>query len=164
MPLCASVVQSQQLLGAKERAKTPAEARERVGAALLAIDHTDRVPDDQTLLAKGGHRLAESPSGRDDGLDEAHELAGLERALDAFGRAVFLGLTADDDEWQIGRHRCRSGQRDGTESRSGETHGVGLARRGRVRYATSEGAQQVRVRLEAVLVQVVARAPPGAEY
>src|SRR6266487_6121757 len=105
MPFCGGFVQFQQLLGAKERPQTHAEPRERVRAAFLAVDHADCVSDDQTLVSKGRHRFAERTSRGDDVLDEAHQLARLESPLDAFGRAVFLGLTADDDERQIGRDR-----------------------------------------------------------
>ena len=55
------------------------------------------------------------------------------------------------------------GQRDGAERRAGEADGVGLELAGRRREPLAERAEQLRLRLEAVLVEVVARAAAGAE-
>jgi aspartate/methionine/tyrosine aminotransferase len=91
-------------------------------------------------------------------------LARLERALDPFCRAVFLGLTADDDERQAGRHRCRSCQRDRSQSRSGETDSVRLVLSRCLCQLHSERPQDLGLGLEAVLVQVPRRAAPGPKH
>ena len=71
-------------------------------------------------LPECGHRLGESAAGRDDVFQKAHEVARVERAFDPIRSAILLDLTAHDDERQTGRHRRRSCQRNGSESRSGE--------------------------------------------
>src|SRR5262249_8797092 len=143
--------------------KAHAEARERVGAALLPVDDADGVADDEALRADRRHRLRECAARGDDVLEKAHQLAVLEGALDPFGRAVFLGLTADDDEGQPVRQRCRSCQRDRPERRPGEPDGVGLALANGAGERRAELAQDRRFRLEPVLVEVPRRAAPGAE-
>ena len=116
----------QQRTGTVERSEPHAEACERVGAALLAVDDAHRMPDDEPGLANGLHRLAEGTARRDDVLDETHDVAGLVGALEAVCGAVSLGFTADDDERQPGRHRCRSGQRDRPECGTAEADGLRL--------------------------------------
>src|SRR3990170_1857579 len=126
MLFCGGFSHLQQLTGTKERPETHSETRESVGAALFPVDDTDRISDYEALVSERRHGLRESSAGRDDVLEETHQLALLEWALDPFCRAVFLGLTADDDEGQAGRHRCRGCQRDGSESRSGQPDGLRL--------------------------------------
>lgn len=98
MVFCGGFVHLQELTCTKERPEAHAETRESVRAAFLPVDDTDRIPDHEPFVSESRHRLGESTAGGDDILDEAHQLAPLEGALDPFRRAVFLGLTADDDE------------------------------------------------------------------
>ena len=155
--------QLQQLARPKERPEAHPEAGESVRAALLPIDHTDGVSDHEPLRTDGRHCLRERAAGGDDVLEEAHQLARTERAFDPLCRAVFLGFTAHDDERHSGRHCCRSCQRDPSEGRSGESHGVGLALGHGRRESLAERAEDLRLGLEAVLVEVPGRPAPGPE-
>src|SRR2546423_4555106 len=152
-----------QLGRAEERPETDGVTGERIGAALLSIDHANGRPADETRLPKrlyGPHRRA----GRgDDVLDEAHLLALLEDALEPLGRAVALRLLPDDQERQTAGERGGCGEGDGPQLGACEPHGIGSVLGDRSGDPIAERAQQVGPRLEAILVEVVARPPAGAE-
>src|SRR2546425_3150369 len=163
MRLCGPFSPSGELRDPEERMQLDICARERLGPALLAVDDTDGISDLERRLPQrldGGDR---GTAGGDDVLDQADDLALLEDALEPLRRAVPLGLLADDQEREPRGERGRRGERDRTELRPREpcggrldlAHGLGERR--------PERAEDVRLRLEAVLVEVVARAPPGAE-
>ena len=114
-----------ELGGEEQRPQAHAGGGERVGSALLAVDHADGVPHLETGLAQGLDRRDRGAAGGDHVLDEADQLARLEDALEAVGGAVLLRLLADDQEGQAGGERRRGGQRDRAE--------VGPARRDGVR-------------------------------
>src|SRR5262249_51033274 len=106
----------------------------------------------------------ERPAGRDDVLHEAHQLARAAEPFKPVRGAIFLRLTAHDDEGPSGRHGCRSCQRDGSERGPRKPDGIWLNVLHDGGEALSELPQQFRLRLEAVLVEVVARALAGAEH
>src|SRR5215212_1377629 len=139
------------------------DARESVHAALLAVDDAHRRSALQARVAQGSDGLRESPSGRDDILDQAHPLAGLECALDPVCRPVLLGLVADDHERKPRRDRRGRGEDDGAEDRTGEPHGLWFMLLDGGAQAAAEGFEDVRLRLEAELVEVEARALTGAQ-
>src|SRR3990172_2692404 len=98
MRFCGTFCAREQLARPEERAEPHADARERVGAALLPVDHTDSVPDVEAGTAQSFDRLRERTAGGDDVLHQAHEVPRLERALDAVRGSIVLRLTANDDE------------------------------------------------------------------
>jgi hypothetical protein len=134
------------------------------GSALLAIDDADRGSALQAGLPKRLDGLHGRASGGHHVLHETHSFAGLELAFEAFGRTVVLRLLAHDHERQAGMERRRGKQRDGSELGAREPGRVGLGLRDGVSDPGAERLQQLRPRLEAVLVQVVARAPARAQY
>ncbi len=139
------------------------EARERVHTALFAVDDADRRSALETRLAQGSDGLRESSSGRDDVLDQADAVTGFERPLDPVRRPVLLGLVADDHERKPRRDRRGRGEDDGPEDRTGEAHGLGLVLLDGGAQAAAERFEDVRLRLEAELVEVEGRALAGAE-
>jgi YihY family inner membrane protein len=132
--------------------------REGVRAALLAVDDAHRGRAFQPRVAQRLHRRQGRSAGRDDVLDEAYALPGLEHALEPFVRPVALRLLADDEKRQAGGERGRGRERHGAELGSGDPRCVRLVLSHLCRQAFAEGAQQLGLRLEAVLVEVVARA------
>ena len=102
-------------------------------------------------------------AGGDDVLDEADPLALLEHALEPVRGAVLLRLLAHDQERQAGRERRRRGERDRAELGPGEARRVGLVLATASRDPLAERAEQLGPRLEAVLVEVVARAAARAQ-
>src|SRR6187402_1543212 len=137
MPFSGDFSHLQQLACAEERPETHAETGEGVRTTLLTVS---------------GHGLCERSARGDDVLEEAHQLTRREDPLDAFGRAVFLGFTAHDDEGQTGRHCCRSCQRDRPQSRAGKPNRVRLGVAYGARERLAEWPEDVRLGLEPVLV------------
>ena len=133
------------------------EAREGVHTALLAVDDADRRPALETRLAQRSDGLGGRSARRDDVLDQADALAGLERALDPVRRCRSPSPRP---------RTIRNGSREASDAAAasatapelgaGEAH----ARRARAsatwRRGGAERLEQVRLRLEAVLVEVVA--------
>src|SRR5688572_8439807 len=163
MRVCGTFTTRQEFSSPIERPQTHAETGESVGPALLAIDHADRISDLETGLTQRADRLEKRTSGGDDVLDQTDELARLERPLDAVGRAVLLRLPAHDHEGEPPREGGRRGERDRAERRSGEAHGGRLELAHRGREPLAQRAEELGLRLEAVLVQVPAGAPARAE-
>src|SRR3954451_11018062 len=154
---------AQQIARAEERTEPDGVPREGVGAPLLAVDDTDGRLDDESRAAQLLDGLEERAAGRHHVLDHAHALARLEDAFDALRRSVLLRLSAHDHEGQPGRQRGGGCERDRAELRSREQRrviGVLAHNRG---DALAQRAQQVRARLEPVLVEVVLRALARAE-
>ena len=149
--------------GAKERIQAHRVAGERVHSALLAVDDADRSPDLETRLPKGVDRPDRGAARRHDVLHEDDALALLVDALDAVLRPVGLRFLADDEEREAGGERRRRRERDGAELRPGEEVRPVAVRRGGRGDPLAERAQELRLGLEAVLVEVVRRALPGAE-
>ncbi len=158
MRFCGGFLGRKPLSCPKKGHETGSAARESVGSALLAIDHADCDPALETGLAKGVERLDGGSAGRDDVLDEADPLARLVRAFEAVRRPVLLRLLADDQERKPRRERGGGGEGDGAQLRAGEPDRVRLVLGDRRGDVLAEGGEQVGPRLEAVLVQVVARA------
>src|SRR5581483_1444747 len=92
-----------QLGGGQERLQPHRRAGELVRASLLPVDDADGVRDPQARLAERLDRRADGAARRDDVLDEADELARLERPLEPVRGAVALGLPADDHERKAAR-------------------------------------------------------------
>src|SRR5439155_6361294 len=96
-------------------------------------------------------------------LDEADALALVVRTLELIPGPVLLRLLAHDQERQPGLERRSRREGDRTELGRREPRRVGCVLAHRRRDALAERAQQLGARLEAVLVEVVARALPRAE-
>src|ERR671935_528280 len=163
MRICGDKGGLEKLRGAKERPQSYRVPREGVGAPLLAVDDADGDPALQALLAQRLDRSHRRASGGDDVLHETGERAGLEGALQALLGAVALGLLAHDDEGEARGERRRGDKRDRAELRAGEERRVRLVLAHGVGDPPPERAQEVRPRLEAVLVQVVAGAAARAQ-
>src|SRR5690348_10196919 len=73
-------------------------AGERIRAALLPVDHADRCGDREAGIAKSLDSLEGRAACGHHVLDEADDLAGLERTLDPVAGAVRLRLVAHDHE------------------------------------------------------------------
>ena len=137
--------------------------RERIRSALFAVDDAHGRVHDETDVAQRVDRVEQRAAGRDDVLDEADALALLVRALETVRRAVLLRLLANDQERQAGVERGGGRERDGAELRRGEPRRVGRVLPHGRGDALAERPQQLGPRLEAVLVEVVARALAGAK-
>src|ERR1051325_1533608 len=132
-------------------------------SSLLPVDHADRVSHLQPGFAQRPRRRRGGAAGGDHVLDETHELALLEGALDAFGRPVVLRFLADDQERQTGRERRRGRERDRAELRPGEANGPGLGLMRRLRDRFAERTEQLRPSLEEVLVEGAAGTATGTK-
>src|SRR5829696_4735866 len=160
---CGGLRALEQLSCPKKGPQAHPDTRELVGSALLPVDHTDRCAALQAGLAKRLDGRDCGASGGHDILDEAHPLASLEGALDAVGGAVVLRLLADDQERQPRGERRGGGEGNGAEL------GACEPRSGRFVLADDRGdsradrLEELRLRLEAVLVEVVGGAAAGAE-
>ena len=147
----------------KQRHKPHAKPGQSVASAFLAVDHADSMTDGQVGIAQSLDGTRGGPARSDHVLDEADELARLGDALQAVVGAVALRLLADDQKRQSGRERCRGRERDRAQLGAGESNRVGLRGANRIRERLSERRQQLGPRLEAVLVEVVGRAPARAQ-
>src|SRR5690349_12147291 len=72
--------------------------REGVRPTFFTVDNAQCMADDEAGIPQHRHRFSQSATGRDDVLQKAHEVPLVERAFDPIRCAVFLGLTAHDDE------------------------------------------------------------------
>src|SRR5689334_3591261 len=164
MRFCGGFHRFQNVAGPENRNEADALVAEGLGSALLAIDDADGRADDETGRTKRLHRLHERAARRDHVLDEADEIALFVRAFEPVRRAVLLRRLPHDHEREAARERARRRQRDGAELRACEADRVGLELLDRGGDAVAERTEDVRARLEAVLVEVVARAPPRPEH
>src|SRR5918911_4783722 len=98
MRFCGDFGLSQKLARTENRPETDGVARQRVGAALLAVDHADGSSHQQTRLAERFDALEQRAPGRDDVLDEADAFALVVDALEAVRGRVLLRRLADDQE------------------------------------------------------------------
>ena len=163
MRFCGGFLCREQVYCPKKGHKTGSTAGESVDSALLAIDHTDGDPALQTGLPERLESLNRGSSRGDDVLDEADALAWFEDPFQAIRSPVLLRLVADDQERQArGERGCR-GEDDCTQLRARDAHGFRLVLRNRGGDVVTEHGQQVGPGLEAVLVQVVARAAARAQ-
>ncbi len=137
--------------------------REGVDAALLAVDDAHRGGAFEPCVAQRLDRREGGSARRHDVLHEADALPGLEDPLEPFVRPVTLRFLADDEERQARSERGCGGKRDGAELRPGDLRRVRLVLAHLGRQTLAERAQQLGLRLEAVLVEVVARAPAAPE-
>jgi len=71
---------------------------ESVRPTFFAVHDTHCVADDEAGISQHRHRFRQSATGGDDVLQKAHEVPPVERAFNPIRCAVFLGLTAHDDE------------------------------------------------------------------
>src|SRR3990172_4876386 len=153
----------EQLARAKERHETDAEGRESLAPALFPVDDADRRPALELGAAEGLDRLRGRATAGDDVLDEADDLPRPEHALEQAAGAVALRLLAHDQEGEPGLERRGGGQRDRPELGACEERRVRLLLAGLRGDPLPERPQEVGAGLEAVLVEVVARAPAGAQ-
>src|SRR4029453_9063012 len=163
MRFCGGFLRRQQLSCPKKGHKTGSAARQSGGSALPAVEHADRDSALQAGFADGIERLDDGPAGGDDVFHEAHALARLEDAFEAVRGAVLLCRLTHDQEREPGGHRSRGSKRDRSELRAREANRVGLVLGDRRRDVLAERGEQLGPCLEAVLVQVVVRAAPGAQ-
>ena len=163
MRFCGGFRSRKPLSCSKQGHETGSTARQGVGSALLAIHHADCDSALEAGFAKRIERLDGGSARGNDVLDEADALARLVRTLEAVRSPVVLRLLADDQERNAGGERRGRGEGDGSQFRAGEPHRLRLVLGNRRSDVLAEGRQQVRLGLEAVLVEVVARAAAGSE-
>src|SRR5947209_8771282 len=137
--------------------------RELVHTALFAVDDADRRAAGEPRLAQGLDGRKSRAAGGDDVLDEANALSRLERALQAICGSVVLCVLAHDEERQSRLERCGGGECDGAELRTGDPHGLGIVLADLRSKPLAKRAKKVGPRLEAVLVEVIARAAAAAQ-
>jgi hypothetical protein len=154
----------QDVRGPENRHEADRLSRESVRPTLLPVDHADRGSADEPRLSEGVHRLLGCAPTGDDILDEADLFAGIELALDAPLGPVALRLLADDEERKAPGEGGRRGQGDRTELGPGQAPRFGGRLGDACRDPLAELTEQVRPRLEPVLVQVVAGSPPLAQH
>src|SRR5215208_1861546 len=164
MRVCGTFPPVHDLSCSEQRPEPDRMSGELIGAALLPIHDADGGAHPQAGLPKGRDGLQRGPSRGDDVLDEADRLALLELALEAVPRPVRLRLGAHDHEGETRGQRGRGGQRDGAELGACQPRRIRLGLAYPCPYPASELAEQLRPRLEAVLVEVIARAAAGAEH
>src|SRR6186997_1275968 len=146
MRFCGGFLRWKQVSCSKKRHQTHSAARESVHSALLAIQHADCDSALETGLADGLDRVQQRTAGGDNVLDQADSLTGLEGAFEAVRGSVLRGR-----------------ERDGTQLRPSEPRRVGLVLGDLGGEVLAERREHVRLRLEAVLVEVVARPAARAE-
>ena len=125
-----------------------------------AVDHTDDVIHDRAQLPElpgGDHHLTACG---DHVLDDGHPLADDVGTLGELSCAIGLGLLADEGRGQAGLKRQGGRDRHAAELQSGEHFGAGRQQR---HERLGDVREQYRVRLEAVLVEVLGCDLPGAE-
>src|SRR5918994_7465092 len=164
MRFCGTFRRRSQLSCPKERNQAGRAARKAVRSTFFAVDYADDRSALETGLTEGLDRGDGRPAGGDDVLDQADPLTRLEGALEAVRGAVLLGFLADDDERQARDERRGGCDRDGAELGCGEPNCVRLVLGHQRRQLLSERLEQLRPRLEAVLVEVVARGATGAKH
>ena len=134
-----------------------------VGAALLTVDDADRRLNPELCFTKRLDGLHQGAAGGHDVLDDAHKLAFCEHAFDAIRGSVVLRVPSHDQERQPRGQRACCGERDRAELRAGEPRGLRLVLGCGGGDPPAERREDVRPRLEPVLVQVVAStASPSA--
>ena len=163
MRLCGGFWGFGDLRRSKKRVQAHRVARESVDAALVTINHADRIRAAEAGLPERLHRLDGGTAGGDHVLDEAHRFAGLEAPFEAVAGAVLLGRSPHDQERLPGGKRGGDGQGHRAELGAGEPVGAGLHLGRPPRDPLPQLAEDVGLRLEAVLVQVIGRAPAGAQ-
>src|SRR5580692_722896 len=89
------------LRGMEERTEADGGARERIGAAFVAVDDANHGRYDQSGLPEHLDGLERGAAGGDDVLDQADALSWLEDSLDPVAGAVLLDGAADDHERQL---------------------------------------------------------------
>src|SRR5438105_11033617 len=152
------------LRGRKQGPQSHGVTGELVDAALLAVDHAHRSSADEPLLTQRFDRRDQGAARGDHVLDDADLLAGFELALDPPRRPVALRLLADEQEREPRRERPRRSEHDRAELGAREARRVRSMLADHVRDQLAQLPQQLRPRLEAVLVEVVRRALPRAEH
>src|SRR5205823_189713 len=149
---------------AKQGVQPHAEPRERVAASLLAVDDADGDAALEARRAQGPDRLGCRAGRRDDVLDQADALPGCEHALEPVAGRVLLLLLPDDQKREPRGERGRRRESDGAELHARQTIGLGQVLGDGPGDPLAERLEQLGASLEAVLVEVVGRAPTGAEY
>src|SRR5947209_6051127 len=99
----------------KQCVKADADLREEDGAALLSVHDAHAVLDDRTMLPQPIDRAAQGAAGRHDILDEQHEIASVQLALEIVLRAMLLGSLPHDDVRRVAREAHGRGDRDRPE-------------------------------------------------
>src|SRR4029453_12527244 len=154
----------QQIGRAEERPKADPVPGKLIDSALLAIDDADGGPALQAGFAKCSDRSERRSTRRYDVLDEANPLAGLEHPFEPVTGPVALRFLPYDQKRQARRQRGRRDESDSSQLGAGEPGRLGGGLGDTVGNARADRLQQVRPRLEAVLVQVVGGATTRAKH
>ena len=129
---------------------------------LLAVDDGDNADHFAAGILDRLGRLQHLAPGGGHVLDDDHALARLQLALQLLGCAVVLLLVADQDRGYAARQGRGGDQGDATQLGPGQAiDGAGVGDPRREPFA--QRRQDVRLRLEQVLVQVVMAHPPAAQ-
>ena len=141
-----------------QRSSRPADVQRRqIGPA---PDGADDAVDLGAGLAQQPDALDDLTAGRDDILDHDDHLAGDVGALDGLAGPVRLGLLADERRRETSAQRDRRRQRDRAQLEPRDDVRPRVQQLG---HPHRDRLEQGRVRLELVLVEVLARDLPGAE-
>ena len=166
MRFCGSFSEASEHVGrTKQRPQAHAEPREGVGAALLAVDDADRRSSTRDRPPHGARppRRPRRPIVTTSSTRQTRS-PGSNVALEPVRGAVLLRLSAHDQERHAAR-RATWPRRAPPRLARARRAGSRPARLGhRLGEPGAEPAQQLRVGLEAVLVEVVRRAPARAEH
>lgn len=163
MRFCCTFLRGEELSCPKERPEAHRAACESVRAALLAVDDADSGAAFETRLAQRLDGRDRRAAGGHDVLDEAHPGAFRIGALEPVSGAVVLRLLADDQEGQARDERGGGDEGDRAELGAREQAGLRFGLERNARDPLAERLEQLRTGLEAVLVEVVARAAARPE-
>src|SRR5579862_2817398 len=163
MRFCGAFEALEELPRAEDRTEPDGPPREGVRAPFLAVDDAHGGVHDEARGAQRVDGIEQRAARGDDVLDEAEALAVVVRSFDPVAGSVLLRLLADDDERQPRLERRGRRERDGAELGRGDPRRVRRVLRDLCGDALAQRAQDVWARLEAVLVEVVARPLAGAE-
>src|SRR5712691_4391073 len=158
MRVCGYFSPFEKVARTKNRPQADGLARERVGASFLAVDHADCRAHDETGVSEGLDRLQQRAPGGDDVLDQAHGFALLVDALHPVRRSVCLRRLANDQERPARGQGAGRRERDRAELGTSEPRGVWSVLGDLLRDSLTERGEDLGAGLEAVLVEVVARA------
>jgi len=163
MRFCGAFRVAQELGGPEKGLQAHPFFGERILPTLLAVDDADRRADLKPGLPERLHGLDRCARRGHDVLDEAHALAHFEGAFEPVRGAVALRVLADDQERSARCERGRSRESNGAELGPGEAGRLRLVLANGRGDQVTERPEQLGPSLEAVLVEVVPRAPARAQ-
>src|SRR6266545_409095 len=164
MRLCGGFLRFEQLSCTKQGHQSGSTAGESVHSAFLPIDDADGNSTLQTSLPERFQGFQGGSAGGDDVLDETYALARFVVAFEPLLRPVLLRRLAHNQEGQAGRERRCRRQRNRPQLGTGQPHRVRLVLGDGGCEVLAERGEQVRPGLEAILVEVIARAAPRPKH